>query len=80
MACAAGASRRRGLDEEDKAILRALKELGKPARPKEIAEKAGLNARSVAAKMRKLVNLGLVERVEEGVYKLTEEGEKATEQ
>lgn len=76
MACGAKAPKRKEIDEEDKSILRALKEIGKPARPKDIADKSGLNARSVAAKMRKLVNLGLVERVEEGVYKLTAEGEK----
>ncbi|BEP17680.1 hypothetical protein PYJP_10320 [Pyrofollis japonicus] len=64
------------LDEIDMAILRAMKAIGKPTRPKEIAAQAGLDARRVAAKMRKLVRLGLVERVEEGVYKLTEEGEK----
>ncbi len=68
------------LDEVDLAILRALAELGRPARPKEIAERAGLDARRVAAKMRKLRRLGLVERVEEGVYQITEQGRKALEQ
>jgi len=68
------------LDEVDLAILRALAELGRPARPKEIAERAGLDARRVAAKMRKLRRLGLVERVEEGVYQITEAGRKALEQ
>ncbi|ABM80946.1 DUF2250 domain-containing protein [Hyperthermus butylicus] len=64
------------LDEVDKAILKALKEIGGPAKPKDIAARAGLDARRVAAKMRKLRTLGLVERLEEGLYKLTEEGEK----
>ena len=64
------------LDEVDKAILKALKEIGGPAKPKDIAAHAGLDARRVAAKMRKLRRLGLVERLEEGLYKLTEEGEK----
>lgn len=64
------------LDEVDEAILRAMKEIGQPARPKEIAEKAGLDARRVAAKMRKLKRLGLVEKDEEGLYSLTEEGAK----
>ncbi len=66
-----------GLDEVDLAILRALAELGRPARPREIAERAGLDARRVAAKMRKLRRLGLVERLEEGVYAITDEGLKA---
>ncbi len=68
------------LDEADLKILRALASLGGgPARPREIAEKAGLSARSVAAKMRKLRSLGLVERVGEGVYRLTEEGRRLVE-
>ncbi len=67
------------LDETDKKILQALKEIGGPAKPKDIAAHAGLDARRVAAKMRKLRRLGLVERLEEGLYKLTEEGEKVAE-
>lgn len=65
------------LDEIDLAILRVLAELGKPARPREIAERAGLSARRVAAKMRKLRRLGLVDRLEEGLYTITDEGLKA---
>ncbi|KSW12237.1 hypothetical protein CF15_05650 [Pyrodictium occultum] len=72
-------SRHSGLDEIDLAILRALKEIGGPARPKEIAERAGLDARRVAAKMRKLVRLGLVERTGEGLYSITEEGARQAE-
>ena len=71
---------RTGLDEVDLAILRVLAETNRPMRPKEIAERAGLAARRVAAKMRKLRRLGLVERVEEGVYRITEEGRRALEQ
>ena len=69
----------RGLDEVDRAILRALAEIGGPARPRDIAEKIGASPRSVAAKMRKLRNLGLVERVGEGLYQLTEEGRRLVE-
>ncbi len=64
------------ITQEDIAILKALKELGGEAACKEIAEKAGLNPRSVAAKMRKLKNRGLVEPLGKGKYKLTPEGEK----
>ena len=67
------------LDEVDKTILRAMRDIGKPARPKEIAAQAGLDARRVAAKMRKLRRLGLVEKVEEGVYELTEKGKQVVE-
>ncbi len=68
------------LDEIDMAILKAMKEIGEPARPKEIAARAGLDARRVAAKMRKLRRLGLVEKVAEGVYRLTEKGANTIEQ
>ncbi|ALL01216.1 hypothetical protein Pyrde_1168 [Pyrodictium delaneyi] len=76
-ACRARAT---GPDEIDITILRALKEIGGPAKPKDIAEKAGLDARRVAAKMRKLLRLGLVERSEEGLYSITESGLKVIEE
>jgi len=76
-ACRARAA---GPDEIDIEILRALKEIGGPAKPKDIAEKAGLDARRVAAKMRKLLRLGLVERSEEGLYSITESGLKVIEE
>lgn len=64
------------IDDVDRSILLALSEMGRPARPREIAERAGIDARRVAAKMRKLRRLGLVERVGEGVYVVTEEGKR----
>ncbi len=64
------------IDNVDKSILLALSEIGRPARPREIAERAGIDARRVAAKMRKLRRLGLVNRVGEGVYVVTEEGKR----
>jgi len=76
-ACGARAA---GPDEVDIEILRALKEIGGPAKPKDIAEKAGLDARRVAAKMRKLLRLGLVERSEEGLYSITESGLRVIEE
>ena len=72
---------RRGseLDEVDIQILKAMKELGRPAAPKEIGEHAGIDARRVAAKMRKLKRLGLVESPEKGKYVITEQGIQALE-
>jgi len=64
------------LDELDTKILRALVEAGQPLRPKEIAERIGEDGRRVAAKMRKLVRLGLVKRHEDGRYEATEEAKK----
>jgi predicted transcriptional regulator len=61
-----------GLDELDLKIIRALVESPEPLRPKEIAEKIGEDGRRVAAKMRKLVRLGLVQRHEDGRYEATE--------
>ena len=63
------------LDELDMKILQAMAEAGRPIRPKEIAERIGEDGRRVAAKMRKLVRLGLVARTEEGKYIVTERGE-----
>ena len=68
------------LDEIDLKILRALAEAGQPLRPKEIAERIGEDGRRVAAKMRKLVRLGLVERLENGRYAITEEGRRKIEE
>jgi len=74
------ARRSSGLDEIDLAILRALKELGRPASCKEIGEHAGIDARRVAAKMRKLKRLGLVESPEKARYVITEQGLKVLEE
>jgi predicted transcriptional regulator len=67
------------LDEVDIQILKAMKEIGRPAAPKEIGEHAGIDARRVAAKMRKLKRLGYVDSPEKGKYVITEEGVRALE-
>lgn len=64
------------LDEKAIAILKALKELGRPATCSEIAEKTGINVRSVTGKMRGLLNAGYVERPEKGKYVITPKGEE----
>ena len=68
------------LDELDVKILQAMAEVGQPLRPREIAERIGEDGRRVAAKMRKLVRLGLVERNEEGRYTITDAGRQVVEQ
>ncbi|WP_048191873.1 winged helix-turn-helix transcriptional regulator [Pyrolobus fumarii] len=68
------------LDELDIKILKALAEAGTALRPKEIAERIGEDGRRVAAKMRKLVRLGYVERLEDGRYQITDAGKQAVEQ
>jgi len=64
------------IDEEARAILKALAKFKKPASCSEIAEKAGLPAKKVVGKMRGLLNKGLVERPKAGVYVITAEGKK----
>ena len=67
------------LDEVDLQILKAMKEIGRPAAPKEIGEYAGIDARRVAAKMRKLKRLGYVDSPEKGKYVITDEGVRVLE-
>jgi len=71
---------RQHLDEVDLRILEVLDKLSRPARPKLIAEEAGLDVRRVAAKMRKLRRLGLVERVGEGEYVITDRGREVLQE
>ncbi len=68
------------LDEIDVQILKALAEIGRAATCKEIGEHIGVDARRIAAKMRKLKRLGLVESPEKGKYVITDEGRKVAEQ
>ncbi len=68
------------LDELDMKILKALAEAGQPLRPKEIAERINEDGRRVAAKMRKLVRLGYVERLGDGRYQITDAGRQVVEQ
>jgi len=72
-----GMARQKGLDELDHKILEALKEAGQPLKPKEIAERIGEDARRIAAKMRKLLRLELVKRLDDGRYEITEAGKEA---
>jgi len=64
------------VDEVSLAILRVLAKFKKPARCKQIAEKADLPTKKVVGKMRGLVNKGLVERPEPGAYVITAKGKK----
>jgi len=68
------------LDEKDKAILKALKELGQPSACGDIAKKANLKVQQVTAKIRKLKNSGLIDSPQSGKYVITPKGEEAIKQ
>ncbi|MCI4439216.1 MAG: winged helix-turn-helix domain-containing protein [Thermoproteota archaeon] len=68
------------LDDNDKAILRALKELGQPSGCGDVAKKANLKTQQVTAKVRKLKTLGLIESPQSGKYVITAKGEEAIKQ
>ena len=69
----------KSLDPLDIQILKVMVEKGEPMRPKEIAEALGEDGRRISAKMRKLLRLGLVEKVGERTYRATEAAKKAVE-
>lgn len=68
------------LDDNDKAILRALKELGQPSSCGDIAKKANLKTQQVTAKVRKLKTSGLIESPQSGKYAITAKGEEVIKQ
>ena len=65
------------LNDEQKAILKALNSLTEPAGCKVIGEAAGMPWRSVMAKLRGLKKAEYVESPENGKYVISEKG-KAT--
>lgn len=68
------------LDDNDKAILRALKELGQPSGCSDVAKKANLKTQQVTAKVRKLKTLGLIDSPQSGKYVITAKGEEVIKQ
>ena len=65
------------LSEEQKAILRALDTLTKPAGCKVIGEAADMPWRSVMAKLRGLKKQEMVESPEKGMYVISDKGRSA---
>ncbi|AIY89405.1 ArsR family transcriptional regulator [Geoglobus acetivorans] len=63
-------------EDMTRAILKALAELGKPAKAKEIAEKIGVPTSKVSCRLAPLRKKGLLDSPEKGVYVITEEGKK----
>ena len=59
------------VDDDAKAILKAMEKIGKPARCGEIAEIAGMSVQKVAGKMRSLVRRGFAKRSKEGLYSIS---------
>ncbi|RLI73361.1 transcriptional regulator [Archaeoglobales archaeon] len=64
-------------EDMNKAILKALKELNKPAKSKEIAEKIGVPTSKVSCRLAPLKKKGLLDSPQKGLWVLTEEGKKA---
>ncbi len=62
------------LDDLDKMILRVLAEVNTSLTAREIASKINIDVRKIVAKLRKLRNRGLIEVLEKGRYKITDEG------
>lgn len=65
------------MDDLTMKVLKAIKRRG-PSSCKEIAEDIGVSAQKVAAKMRYIVKLGLVEK-KNGKYELSKAGESAVQ-
>ncbi|WP_456369492.1 ArsR family transcriptional regulator [Geoglobus sp.] len=66
-------------EDMNRAILRALAELGRPAKSKEIAEKMGVPTSKVSCRLAPLRKKGLIASPEKGLYVITEEGKKLVE-
>ncbi len=63
----------------NKAILKTLVEIGRPATSKEIAEKIGVPTSKVSCRLAPLRKKGLLESPEKGKWFVTEEGRKLAE-
>ncbi len=66
-------------EDMNRAILRALADLGRPAKSKEIAEKIGVPTSKVSCRLAPLRKKGLIDSPEKGLYVITEEGKKLVE-
>ncbi|AKG91535.1 Bacterial regulatory protein, arsR family [Geoglobus ahangari] len=66
-------------EDMNRAILKALAELGRPAKSKEIAEKIGVPTSKVSCRLAPLRKKGLIDSPEKGMYVITEEGKKLVE-
>lgn len=66
-------------EDMNRAILKALAELGRPAKSKEIAEKIGVPTSKVSCRLAPLRKKGLIDSPEKGLYVITEEGKKLIE-
>ncbi len=67
------------MEDMNKAILKALAEIGRAASSKEIAEKLGVPTSKVSCRLAPLKRKGLIESPEKGKWIITEEGKKAIE-
>ncbi len=67
------------MEDMNKAILKALAEMGRAATSKEIAEKLGVPTSKVSCRLAPLKRKGLIESPEKGKWAITEEGKKVAE-
>ncbi len=63
----------------NKEILKALKELGREATSKEIAEKIGVQTSKVSCRLAPLRRKGLLDSPEKGKWVITEKGVQETQ-
>ncbi len=63
-----------GVDAEQKKILTALNDLGKPVAPKMVAEETGLESKTVSAKMKGLKAKGMVDSPVRCKWAITDSG------
>ncbi|WP_457590689.1 ArsR family transcriptional regulator [Geoglobus sp.] len=66
-------------EDMNRAILKALAELNRPAKSKEIAEKIGVPTSKVSCRLAPLRKKGLIDSPEKGLYVITDEGRKLVE-
>ncbi len=66
-------------EDMNRAILKVLAELNRPAKSKEIAEKIGVPTSKVSCRLAPLRKKGLIDSPEKGLYVITDEGRKLVE-
>lgn len=71
------ACKNKGLDSDSKLVLKALSESEEPMGSKDIAEKTGLDSKTVSSKITSMKKLGLVESPTRCKYSATDEGKQS---
>lgn len=66
-----------GMTEEQKKILAAMAEINGPCACKDIAEKTGLESKSISCRLKSLKTKGYIDSPARCKYEITVEGKKA---